>query len=109
MFRKKIPSDELFLHFSSKVQNLAVFFFIYSHDSNSILWAQGIKSELVLGRTVLRDVLAALAIDAGTLRIQSEHDPVLRFCGCARYCVMCRTGERQGIGGEDAMVARSCS
>ena len=27
-------------------------FFIYLHDSNSIFWAQGIKSEWVLGRTV---------------------------------------------------------
>ena len=29
MFRKKSPSDELFLHFSAKVQNLAVFSIIY--------------------------------------------------------------------------------
>ena len=29
MFRKKSLSDELFLHFSSKVQNLAVFSIIY--------------------------------------------------------------------------------
>ena len=29
MFRKKSPSDELFLHFSSKVQNLTVFSIIY--------------------------------------------------------------------------------
>ena len=34
------------------MQNLAVFF-NYLHDSNSIFWAQGIKSEWVLGRTVL--------------------------------------------------------
>ena len=29
-------------------------FFIYLHDSNSIFWAQGIKSEGFLGRTVMR-------------------------------------------------------
>ena len=34
--KKKSPSDELFLHFSAKVQNLAVFY--YLHDSNSIFW-----------------------------------------------------------------------
>ena len=49
---KKSPSDDLFLHFPSKVQNLAVFF-IYLHDSNSFFWAQRIKSELFFGRTVL--------------------------------------------------------
>ena len=27
--KKKIPSDELFFHFSAKVQNLAVFSFVY--------------------------------------------------------------------------------
>ena len=37
MFRKKYLSDELFL---------------YLHDSNSIFWAQGIKSEGFFGRTV---------------------------------------------------------
>ena len=36
--------------FPSKVQNLAVL--NYLHDSNSIFWAQGIKSELFFGRTV---------------------------------------------------------
>ena len=50
---KKNPFlDELFLHFSAKVQNLAVFF-IYLHDSNSIFWARGINSEWVFGRTVM--------------------------------------------------------
>ena len=39
--KKKNLSDELFLFFSAKVQNLAVFS-IYLHDSNSIFWAQGI-------------------------------------------------------------------
>ena len=42
--------------FSAKVQNLAVFSIIYIHDSNSIFWAQGIKSEWVLGRTVRGDI-----------------------------------------------------
>ena len=36
--KKKSISDELFLHFSAKVQNLAVF--IYLHDSNSIFKVQ---------------------------------------------------------------------
>ena len=44
-FEKKSPSDELFLHFPSKVQNLAVF--NYLHDSNSIFWAQGIKFRII--------------------------------------------------------------
>ena len=34
---RKSLSDELFLHFSSKVQSLTVFF-NYLHDSNSIFW-----------------------------------------------------------------------
>ena len=46
-FRRIIPP-----FFSAKVQNLAVFF-IYLHDSNSIFWAQEIKSEGFFGRTVL--------------------------------------------------------
>ena len=37
MFRKKSVSDELFFHFSAKVQNLAVFQ-LYLHDSNSIFF-----------------------------------------------------------------------
>ena len=54
MFRKKkSPSDELFLHFSSKVQNLTVFF-NYLHDSNSIFRARGINSEWVSGGTVTK-------------------------------------------------------
>ena len=49
---KKNPRRTIYSSiFSAKVQNLAVFF-IYLHDSNSIFWAQGIKSEWVLGRTV---------------------------------------------------------
>ena len=46
---KKILSDKLSSHFSSTVQNLAVF--IYLHDSNSILRAAGINSEIFFGRT----------------------------------------------------------
>ena len=46
-----------------------------------------------------------LAVDSGTFRIQSERDPVLRFCGCARHCATCWTGESQGTGGEDVVVA----
>ena len=43
--------------------------------------------ELRNGR-VPRNVLdcrgtAALAVDSATFRIQSEHDPIMRFCGCA--------------------------
>ena len=49
---KKSLSDELFLHFSSKVQNLTVFFFYYSHDSNSIFRARRINSEWVFRCTV---------------------------------------------------------
>ena len=50
----------------------------------------------------------ARATDSGTFRNRSEHDPFLRFCGCARHWAMCQTVESQGTGGEDAMVARSC-
>ena len=52
MFRKKSPSDELFLHFffeSSESDRV----FIYLHDSNSIFRAWGINSESVSARTVL--------------------------------------------------------
>ena len=52
MFRNKSPSDELFLHFSSKLQNLTVFSFF--HDSNSIFRAPGINSEWVSARIVIR-------------------------------------------------------
>ena len=51
MFRKKSISDELFLHFSAKVQNLAVFSIIHMIRIR-FFWAQGIKSELFFGRTV---------------------------------------------------------
>ena len=43
--------------FSSKVQNLTVFF-NYLHDSNSIFRAGGINSELFFGRTVKQSVEA---------------------------------------------------
>ena len=52
MFRKKSPSDELFLHFffeSSEPDRV----FNYLHDLNSIFRAGGIKSEWVRARTVL--------------------------------------------------------
>ena len=53
MFRKKKSlSDELFLLFSCKSAESGRFF-IYLHDSNSIFWAQGIKSEGVSGGTVI--------------------------------------------------------
>ena len=61
MFRKKSFLDELFLHFSAKVQNLAVFF-IYLHDSNSIFWARRINSEWVFGRTVFDDLMELLIL-----------------------------------------------
>ena len=51
MFRKKSLSDELFHHFSSKVQNLTRVF-NYLHDSHSIFRARRINSEWVFGRTV---------------------------------------------------------
>ena len=53
---KKSPSDELFLHFSAKVQNLSIF--NYLHASNSIFRARGIKSEWVSGGTVTGYLLA---------------------------------------------------
>ena len=48
--KKKTPSDELFLHFVCKKCRIWPFL-NYLHDSNSIFWAQGIKSEWVFGRT----------------------------------------------------------
>ena len=48
---KKSPSDDLFLHFSWKVQNLTVFSNCL-HDSNSIFRAWGIKSEWFRARSV---------------------------------------------------------
>ena len=50
-FEKKSLSDESFLHFSSKVQHLTVFF-KYSHDSNWIFRAGGINTETFFGGTV---------------------------------------------------------
>ena len=62
--RPSNPPDELAQHVSKKIPVGRVIppffcksaesgrFFIYLHDSNSIFWAQGIKSEGVLGRTV---------------------------------------------------------
>ena len=63
---------------------------------------------------VPRDVLdcggtAALENDSGALWIQSEHDPFLRLSGCAAYCAENWTGEGQGTGSENVMVARGCS
>ena len=49
---KKTLSDELFLHFSSTVQKLTVFF-NYSHDSNSIFRVGRINSENISARTVV--------------------------------------------------------
>ena len=53
---KKIPSDELFLHFFFRKCRIWPFL-NYLHDSNSIFWAQGIKSELFFGRTVLNSTM----------------------------------------------------
>ena len=50
MFRKEITVGRIIPPCSAKVQNLAVFNCL--HGSNSILWAQGIKSEGVSGGTV---------------------------------------------------------
>ena len=50
--------------FSAKVQNLAVF--QYLHDSNSIFWAQGIKSEGVSGGTVHACMHACMRTDRQT-------------------------------------------
>ena len=55
----KSLSDELFLHFSSKVQNLTVFF-NYLHDSNSIFRAGRMNSEGVRDRTVSRIAVGLL-------------------------------------------------
>ena len=49
--KKKSPSDELFLHFSVNVQNLAVFSFIYMIRIR-FFGALGINSEWVRNRTV---------------------------------------------------------
>ena len=57
MFRKKSLSDELFPFFLQKCRIWP--FLNYLHDSNSIFWAQGIKSEWVLGRTVQTSVRQA--------------------------------------------------
>ena len=73
MFRKKIsPSDELFLHFSSKVQE-SDRVFNYLHDSNSIFRAGGIKSEWVRARTVSQLVLTSggFRVDLSALQIVS--------------------------------------
>ena len=52
MFRKKSLSDELFLHFSSKVQHLTVFSIIYMIRIR--FFGPGeLKSENFFGRTVL--------------------------------------------------------
>ena len=51
MFRKKFHSDELFLHFSEKVQNLTVFSIIYMIRIR-FFGPRGINSELFFGRTV---------------------------------------------------------
>ena len=53
MFRKKIPVGRFIPPFFCKSAESGRFF-IYLHDSNSIFWAQGIKSEWVLGRTVFK-------------------------------------------------------
>ena len=50
--KKKSPSDELFLHFSAKVQNLAVFE-LFTRLEFVFFLAQGIKSEGVSGGTVI--------------------------------------------------------
>ena len=51
MFRKKSPSDELFLHFSSKVQNLTVFSIIYMIRIR--FFGPGELFRIIFGRTVL--------------------------------------------------------
>ena len=51
--KKKSPSDELFLHFSSKVESSEYNrVFIYLHDSNSIFRARRINSEWVSAHIV---------------------------------------------------------
>ena len=52
---KKSLSDELFLHFFCKSSE-SDRVFNYLHDSNSIFWAQRIKSEGVSGGTVKKNV-----------------------------------------------------
>ena len=51
MFRKKIPFRRIIPPFFLQKCRILPFF-IYLHDSNSIFWARGIKSELFFGRTV---------------------------------------------------------
>ena len=63
---------------------------------------------------VLCDVLdcggtVALENDSGTFRIQCQHHPFLRLGGCEGHCAESWTGESQGTGSENAMVARGCS
>ena len=67
MFRKKKKSllDELFLHFSAKVQNLAVFSFMYMIRIR-FFWARGINSEIFSGGTVMR-LMRLLTSGAGGL------------------------------------------
>ena len=48
---KKIPFGRIIHPFFCKSAESGRFF-IYLHDSNSIFWAQGIKSECFFGRTV---------------------------------------------------------
>ena len=52
MFRTKIHFRRIIPPFFCKSAESGRFF-IYLHDSNLIFWAQGIKSERVLGRTVI--------------------------------------------------------
>ena len=52
MFQKKIPFGRIIPRFFLRKCRIWPFL-NYLHDSNSIFWAQGIKSEGVLGRTVL--------------------------------------------------------
>ena len=61
MFRKKIPSDELFLHFSFESSE-SDRVFNHLHDSNSIFRARGINSEWIFGRTVCEDVIMAIRL-----------------------------------------------
>ena len=51
MFRKKIPVGRIIPPFFLRKCRIWPFL-NYLHDSNSIFWAQGIKSEGVFGRTV---------------------------------------------------------
>ena len=58
---------------------------------------------------VLRDVFdcggaTAHAVSAGSFRVQSEHDTILRLCGSAWDCAACWIAKGQGLACGDAWV-----